>query len=234
MLKDIPNLPALFYFKVFKKDKFVFNGEEYNYFYHLHNRTWKSERCVEIPIFIRLVKEEKGDILEVGNTLQNYFWSDCDIVDKYEKGENVITKDILDFNPNKKYDLIMSISTIEHIGNDKQNKDPDKWKRVIEYLKTLLKDKGKLVFSFSIGWNKGLDESIEKNDLGINFKGLKRILRNEWVETDIKEILGSKIDKPFPSGNGLVIAEAIRSKFPSKMVKKANSKEKINNEAYLI
>ena len=65
-------------------------------------------------------------ILEVGNILSHYFSVNHDIVDKYEKDVDVINQDIIDYHPNKKYDLIVSISSLEHVGEDETPREPKK------------------------------------------------------------------------------------------------------------
>lgn len=96
------------------------------------------------------MKKYKGrKILEVGNVLSHYFPVNHDIVDKYEKADGVINQDVIDFYPSKRYDLIISISTLEHVGWDenlrdhKILRDPMKVLHAIENLKRLLAPEGK-------------------------------------------------------------------------------------------
>lgn len=118
---------------------FVFQGKKYKYFYHRYNRTWTNERAVEIPIIREIWKENKGkEVLEIGNVLSHYFSVNHDIVDKYEKAKSIINEDVVNLKPSKKYDLIISISTLEHVGFDEEPKEPEKILRAIENLKNLL------------------------------------------------------------------------------------------------
>ncbi|MFA9289411.1 MAG: hypothetical protein ACEQSA_06060, partial [Weeksellaceae bacterium] len=59
--------PVSFY----KRTKqFKFMGKSFKYFFHPYNRTWFNVRSVEIPVFIDIVKKNKGkEILEIGNVL---------------------------------------------------------------------------------------------------------------------------------------------------------------------
>jgi len=96
----------------------------------------ENERAVEIPIIWHIVRENKGKrILEAGNVLSHYFRVDHDIVDKYERAEDVINEDVVNFQPSKKYDLIVSISTLGHVGWDENPKEPSKILKAIEHLK---------------------------------------------------------------------------------------------------
>lgn len=85
-----------------------------------------SERAIEVPIGLNFLLEHKAKrVLEVGNVLQQYIqqpiYGTWDILDKFEVFPGVINVDLMEYNPTKKYDAIVSISTVEHIG---QRKDP--------------------------------------------------------------------------------------------------------------
>lgn len=134
---------------------FTFSGRSYRYFYHTCNTTWKNERAVEVPIIWEIVKDYQGkSILEVGDVLSHYFKVKHDIVDKYEKADGVINKDILDYKVKEKYDLIVSISTLEHIGFDERTRDPTKTLKAMKHLKSLLKKGGKLIVTVPVGFNR--------------------------------------------------------------------------------
>jgi len=138
-----------YYFKLFKSSRtFTFQRETYRYFYHKYNTTWRNKRAVEVPIVWKIVNKYIGrNILEVGNVLSHYFPVNHDILDKYEKAKGVINQDVVDFSPAKKYDLIVSISTLEHVGWDETPREPMKILRAIENLKRLLAPKGKKLLS---------------------------------------------------------------------------------------
>ena len=122
------------YYKLFSEQKnFIFRGKSYRYFYDIINNTWMNERSVEISIVMKMVNENKGKrILEIGNVLSNYYDVPHDVVDKYEKAPNVINQDVVDFKTNDKYDLIVSISTLEHVGWDEE---PQMMKKFLKHLK---------------------------------------------------------------------------------------------------
>lgn len=196
--------------------RFTFNGLEYHYFYHPYNCTWRNERSVELPI----VREETEKLdaertLELGNVLSHYYEVHHDVVDKHEKGDGIITSDICDFHTAKTYDLIVSISTIEHIGVDEDypvglqtEVQPDKCFRVIQLLKGLLSEKGKLVVTVPLGYNLALDLSLKKDTRSIWTRKayLKRISKsNKWAEVEETEIHDAKYDSPFNYGNVLAI-----------------------------
>lgn len=105
------------------KTFFLFNKKLYNYYIAPYNNTHRNERKVEIPIIVDYIRKYPTEsILEVGNVLSHYFSNAThDIVDKYEQAINVLNEDIVDYGSNKKYDLIISISTLEHVGYEEDN-----------------------------------------------------------------------------------------------------------------
>jgi len=200
---------VLYYlFKIFKP-AFLFQNKKYFYFVHKYNRTWRDERAVEIPLFLSKLLDYKGKkILEVGNVLQNYTSFPHDIVDKYEKAEGVINEDIAYFKSSKKYDLILSISTLEHVGIDETPKEPEKSLLAINNLVgNCLSPQGELLVSFPVGYNKTLDELIAKNTEFFTEKYfLKRFsVFNFWKQVSWEEVKDSKYSYPFPCANGLFI-----------------------------
>ncbi|MFN3681735.1 MAG: hypothetical protein ACK4VP_06815 [Nitrospira sp.] len=178
------------------RDKvFRFDGKEYEYFYHPYNKTWKNERGIEIPIFQEILLSHHGKrILEVGNVLSHYFPVQHDVVDKYEVSSGVINQDIIEFVPHEKYDLIVSISTLEHVGWDEQPQDPPKLLRAIEHVRsTCLAPGGMLVASLPVGYNRYFDDLLDGGSSPFTTHHfLKRISkRNYWVEANWEEVRGA-------------------------------------------
>ncbi len=177
---------AYHYYKFLKQtETFSFRGQNYLYLCHRYNRTWRNDRAVEVPIMWEFVKRYSGKrILEIGNVLAHYFKVDHDVVDKYERAKGVINQDVVDFNPEDKYDLIVSISTLEHVGWDEHPREPGKLLRAIENLKACLAPDGLLAVSFPLGYNSELDGLWREGVLGFtNMYCLRRVTSdNEWVE----------------------------------------------------
>jgi SAM-dependent methyltransferase len=145
---------------------FTFQGETYRYFYHKYNTTWRNERAVEIPIVWKIVKKYMDrNILEVGNVLSHYFSVNHDILDKYEKAKGVINQDVVNFSTAKKYDLIVCISTLEHVGWDETPREHMKILHAIENLKKLLAPKGKIVITLPLGYNPELDKLLKNGKI---------------------------------------------------------------------
>ena len=196
------------YYKFFKKGYFILNKRKHNYFYSLYNATWRNEREIEIPIIKSILKRYKPeDVLEIGNVLSHYFDVGHDIIDKYEKVKGVLNKDILDFKSKKKYDIIVAISTFEHVGWDETPKDAKKILRAIEVLKKSLTNKGKIIFTHPMNYNPQMDELIWSKKLKLSKKYyLKRISKdNQWVEIDESDSKNLRFNSPFSMANGILL-----------------------------
>lgn len=188
---------------------FNFQGHVYNYFCHKYNTTWKNERVVEVPIVWEIVKNCHGKILEVGNVLSHYYPVTHDVVDKYEKAEGVINQDIVDFHPSELYDLIVSISTMEHVGWDESPREPRKVLYALDNLKSnCLAPRGIMVITAPLGYNSELDKLLNEGmiDLGKQYY-MKRLSKdNLWEETEQNNVQNIRYGTPFPAGNAIVIA----------------------------
>jgi hypothetical protein len=186
------------YYKYIKPRKmFVFQGRSYPYFYHWYNTTWTSERCIEIPIVMNMINSSKGKrILEVGNVLSHYYSERHDIIDKYEIAQGVINQDVVNFRPSCKYDYIVSISTLEHVGWDETPRDSLKILRAIVNLKSLLNSQGKIVVTFPLGYNPNMDKLFRQGKMFFDQQFyLTKISLNEWREIAQEDVVNSKYDK---------------------------------------
>ena len=176
---------------------FNFNGKEYKYFVHTYNDSRHNERAVEVAVALDLLQTHKNaKILEVGCVMPNYFSFKHDVVDKYDEGGDpeVIRCDIVDYNPKKKYDLIISISTFEHIGWDggieEKEKGTGKIITALEHAKTLLESGGVRMVTMPLGYNKELDQLLKDKKLAFDeLYCMRRGEYNEWEQIDLDEAL---------------------------------------------
>lgn len=187
---------------------FFFQGKRFNYFCAAYNNTCENERIIEIPIVMEWVSKYKDkDILEVGNVLSHYFNFAHDILDKYELKEGVINQDVVEFHPNKRYDLIISISTLEHVGWDEIPRNPKKIIMAVENIKSLCAPDGKIIVTLPLGYNPELDKLLEGNLIQFDSQYfMKRVSRlNEWKQVPLSEVQGSEFGYPYPYGNAVLI-----------------------------
>jgi len=176
------------------KSIFTFQGQTYNYYYHSYNTTWKNERGIEIPIIWRLVQDNSGKrILEIGNVLRHYFPCSHDVVDLTERYPGVINQDITDFRPCNKYDLIVSISTFEHVGCWKKGpRQPEKLLQAIRnVLENILAPGGKFVITAPLGQNPDMERYLADGTIKFNsLYCMKQVdaKMNYWKEFSWPEI----------------------------------------------
>jgi hypothetical protein len=174
----------------------MYNGIPLKQFVHWYKHTWNNSRAVEIPIFYKLFKQYEGkSILEVGNVMNHYKLVRAhDVLDKYENYNGVINQDIVDFKPLEKYDVVLSISTLEHVGFDEEVKDNNKFIAAINNLKqNIVKDGGSIVFSVPIGYNSDVDQAL-KNGL-VRFNAIwcyKKDTDNDWFSCSWEEAIHSQ------------------------------------------
>lgn len=187
---------------------FTFRNKEYKYFNHVYNHTWNNERRVEIPIIWEIIRDKNSaNILEIGNVLSHYFSINHDVLDKYEKAPSVINEDVATYKPKKKYDYIISISTLEHVGWDEAKKDKMKIIQAFKNLRTMLSHKGKIIFTIPLGYNPYMDDIIMNGRLNLNEQYyMRRISKdNLWEESKLNKGTRILYNSPFPLANGIII-----------------------------
>lgn len=197
-----------------RQRSFLFRGFPYPYFSHRYNFAWDNERTVEVPIILRLLEEYRGKrILEVGNVLSHYLTPTWDVVDKFERAEGVLCADAVTFRPEEPYDLIIAISTLEHVGFDDTLRDPELAARAVANLRDHgLKPGGQLVVTVPVGYNPSLDEDLFQGRMG--FTGthfLLRTARYEWREAEAAEVRGKGYGHSYLEAEAVVIAELVLS-----------------------
>ena len=190
---------------------FPFQGRTYLCHFALYNMTWVGERMVELPIAEELLKQHRTcRVLEVGNVLSHYYKCDHVIVDKFEKGAGVINVDILDYKDPEPFDLVISVSTFEHIGFDDESPTSSGIRilAAIKHCRQLLTKDGRLIITFPTGYNPELDELLRSGGLGASqLHFLVRTGVRKWKGCDLSTALSSPYRSRFPYGNAVVIAE---------------------------
>ena len=191
--------------------EFVFEGKSLPLFYHRYNMTWANERAVEVPVAGEFLRRFAGKrVLEVGNVTPHYLDTGHTILDKFESGPGIINEDIADFAPSERFDLILSVSTFEHIGFDDEA-DGDSGKKISQAIATcrsLLAADGQFVLTLPLGYNPALDRMIADGQLGCDRATfLKRTGRLAWQTVDAEAALASEYGRPFPYANAVMIAQ---------------------------
>jgi len=184
-------IPLTWYFKKARwQSTFMFAGKVYHYHYELYNATWRNERAVEIPIGQAMVHEgllEGLRVLEVGNVLGHYCNRWHYVLDRYEHGVGIINEDIASYKPVMKYDVVVVISTLEHVGWDEIPRHPDRLLAAIYDLKTnVIELGGKAVITLPLGYNAYLDNLLETGQL--KFEGIRCLKRSSHRSRDWREV----------------------------------------------
>lgn len=180
-----------------------------------HNLPLDTERTVLIPlIWNEVIKYNPIDVLEVGNVLRCYIDCSHDVIDQYENGVGVINKDIRTYKSDKKYKLIVSITTLEHVG-DGNCSDLDELGIIhaINNMKELLVAGGKILFSVPIAQNEYMDTLFRKGRVGYtNLWAMKKVnIANQWRVCNLDDVISSTIlYYPFTGSNAEILCEIIK------------------------
>lgn len=191
---------------------FHWEGRDIPYFRHAYNYTWLNERAVEVALAIEVLDAHAGrSVLEIGNVLAHYRPVDHVVVDKYEHAPGVINADVADFESATRFDLILAVSTIEHVGLDESVRDPDKPGRAIERLRSLLAPGGRLWITLPVDYNHDLDRQLRAGELGFeSVRALRRDKhRNRWREVPVDGVWSAGYDRLLYTAHGVVVAEYV-------------------------
>jgi SAM-dependent methyltransferase len=180
---------------------FRLDNKIYPYYRGTSTLAYLTERTVELPVAKRLVDNCRGNVLEVGNVLSQHYPVNHTVVDKYEQAPNVLNVDVCDYKPETKYDLIVSISTLEHVGYDDGEPDKTKIRKAFDNLLSLLTPNGLLFFTAPTGYNNDFDKFVIQNSYGFKLSAMLRDnVLNEWHQTMPRFPL-ALYDKPYRYGN---------------------------------
>jgi SAM-dependent methyltransferase len=187
---------------------FALDGSHYPYLYQRSGMTWLNERMVEVPVAAATLESAPAGsrILEVGNVLSHYGHRGHAVVDKYERASGVLNVDALEFSSPERYDLIVSISTIEHIGWDEQPRDPARAERTVRHLASLLKPGGRLLVTLPVGYNPILDRAIRTGAVSFDrLAALRLSRRRTWQQVLPTEAWGAPYDHLLCAATAVVI-----------------------------
>ncbi|MBX5442513.1 MAG: hypothetical protein IRZ32_13435 [Solirubrobacteraceae bacterium] len=185
---------------------FEFDGRRYPYFHHRYNLTWLNERAVEVPLARRALGRG-GRVLEVGNVLFHYGHRGHEVVDKYERGPGVRNVDVLDLDPAARWDVVISISTVEHVGVDDEPRDPRRGVDAVRLLAGAVAPGGELLVTVPVGYNPVLDPALLAGEVpGVRVDGLVRTARGpHWRQASPQEAAAASYDHAETTARGLLV-----------------------------
>ena len=193
-----------------KSRSFILGGRSYPYFSsQVSPVSWASERTVEIPVVLEILgSRPRARVLEVGNVLKVFVEGEHDVLDKYDQTPGIIRRDIVGFRPDRPYDLVVCISTLEHVGWDfGEAREPRRALAAFHAMRECLAPDGLLVVTLGLGYNEALDRMIDDGVVSFDRRLCLRRLgwRNAWREATWEEARVAPYDHRGPTANGLLI-----------------------------
>jgi hypothetical protein len=128
-------------------------------------------------------------------------------LDKDEADPRVVNADVTEYETDERYDLIVTISTLEHVGFDySETVEVRKILVAIERLRSFLSPTGHLVVTLPLGYNPHLDRLLRTGKLSFDrLLAMQRVTRdNRWRETSWASIANARYGDPYRGANGLI------------------------------
>ncbi len=198
----------------YASETFRLDGADVPYLHHLYNSTWLNERAVEVPLAAAALAATppSARVLEIGNVMAHYQPITHTVVDRYEQAPGVHNVDVVDIDLPGPFDLIIAVSTLEHVGFDEDVRDPGKPARAIAHLTSMLAPGGRLWITVPVGYNPDLDRGVRDGSLG--FTKLTAVRRtgpdNRWEEIPVDDAWGIGYDWLLYTAQAIVVAELVR------------------------
>lgn len=170
-----------------------------------YNNPKITERTIELPLADYFINRNKNNLIEIGAVSPYYFNISHKVVDLYDTHEKAVNIDAM--NIDYTFMNVLSISTIEHVGNgDYKGEVSDKL--AFELLLKIIKESNEYLLTIPLGYNKILDKKIEDNK--ISSIVLKRInANNEWAIT--KDAFNTfEYGKPYSFANAICLITNIK------------------------
>jgi SAM-dependent methyltransferase len=189
--------------------RFLFQGERYAYRFHRYKRSWLTERAIEVPVVQAIVDRQAGGrVLEVGNVLAHYRAQTHLVVDKYEPAPGVLNRDVLELGGLGEFELIVAISTLEHVGWDEDPRDPVKAVQAVAALRGLLAPGGRLVLTVPVGYNPAFDTALRDGAISLSATAALRRVGGgtRWREVAPAEVWSAPYDFLLYSARGVLFA----------------------------
>lgn len=150
------------------RGSFTLDERRYPYAHHRYNLSWLTERAVEVPVVQALVDANAGRrVLEVGNVLSHFRPQEHIIVDKYERASGVLNRDAAELADLGSFDLIVAISTLEHVGWDEVPRDPGKAIASVLALRRQLRPGGQMLITVPVGYNAFYDRALREGEVPV-------------------------------------------------------------------
>ena len=80
----------------------------------------------------------------------------------------MLNLDVFDLDQLGQFDLVVVISTIEHVGRDEEPQDPTSAVEALHALEGLVAPGGRLLLTVPIGYHHGLDAALRSRQLSVH------------------------------------------------------------------
>jgi hypothetical protein len=139
--------------KLTERLAFKYQRKTFEYFSHPYNTARLNERAVEVPVALAFLRGYEAVALEVGAVLPHYLDWDAPgyarhtVIDLYEPFPGVAPQDVLTWEPEGRYERILSISTLEHLGTR------ERFVKAVARLQGWVIKGGRLLVTVPAGWD---------------------------------------------------------------------------------
>jgi hypothetical protein len=178
-------------------------GEPVRLHYGFRRWAWRSERGLEIALGAQALEGfARDDVLEVGNVLSLAGFAGHTVLDKYERGPGILNVDIVGFVPERRYGLVVSLSTLEHVGWDEVPSDPDKAALALE---TIDRIGGALLVTIPVGYHRAFERAFVDGPFDSVALAVKTSRLGRWETRPPSARENVSYGRPFALGNGILI-----------------------------
>lgn len=174
----------------------------------LRRWAWRTERGIELAIAKRALQQHRpDDVIEIGNVLPLAGHDDHLVVDKYEQGPNVVNEDIVEFTPDRKYPLVISVSTLEHVGWDEVPVDPGKASRALTNMASIVAEGGGMLVTIPVAFHPEFEDFFVSDESPFDAIDLlvKTSRTAEWEQRPVEERHAIRYGQPYCCGNGVLV-----------------------------
>jgi hypothetical protein len=149
-----------------------------------------------------MAERPPGSVLEVGNVLRFAGITGHTVVDKYEPGKDIINVDIIDYEADRLFDLVVCISTLEHVGWDEAPRDPN---RAVIALDAMSRLGGDLLITIPVGYHRPLEQHFINGPFDNVTLAVRTSRLPRWEPRPLTELAPLQFGKPYAAGNGILI-----------------------------
>jgi hypothetical protein len=178
-------------------------GEPIPLHYEWRRWTWRNERCVEIGLGRHVLGgRDPSQVIELGNVLPLAGLGGHTVIDKYERGDDVLNVDILDYVPTRRFDLAVSISTLEHVGWDEDPRDPGKAAAALERFSRLADD---LLVTIPVAYHPAFEDAFVTGPFDRVELLVKTSRDARWAPRPLVERSRIRFSVPYANANGILV-----------------------------